>query len=91
MLTAKWLTGQNPLEMGLMSKKMTISERYGVLLWYLNRYGDIEDISFNSFVDCCLEWPARLKQDLDMLAEKRMLFELKTGERSSSRKRSAAY
>ncbi|MCJ2375542.1 TniQ family protein [Vibrio sp. ZSDZ34] len=70
LITAKWLIGDNSVETGLMSKAMTVSERYGVLLWYVNRYGDAGDISFDAFIEYCSAWPTKLKQDLDALVEK---------------------
>ncbi|USD58998.1 TniQ family protein [Vibrio sp. SCSIO 43140] len=77
LMTAKWLSGENSLEAGLMSKAMTISERFGVLLWYLNRYGDTDDISFDSFVDYCSAWPSSLEQELDSLVEKADVIRIK--------------
>ncbi|MDR9827924.1 TniQ family protein [Vibrio sp. FNV 38] len=70
LITAKWLSGDNPIETGLMSKPMSESERYGVLLWYVNRYGDVDNISFDAFIDYCFAWPASLKKDLDALVAK---------------------
>ncbi|USD61305.1 TniQ family protein [Vibrio sp. SCSIO 43140] len=77
LMTAKWLSGENSLEVGLMSKAMTLSERFGVLVWYLNRYGDTDDISFDSFVDYCLAWPGSLGQELDSLVEKADVIRIK--------------
>lgn len=56
---------------------MTLSERYGFLLWYVNRYGDIDDLSFESFIEYCSAWPTALWQDLDVLKEKAELVRVK--------------
>ncbi|MHA2731971.1 TniQ family protein [Vibrio campbellii] len=69
LMVARWLAGKSPMEEGVMSKDMTTSERYGFLLWYVNRYGDLEDIGFHSFVKYCAEWPKPLHHELDKLVD----------------------
>ena len=77
LLVARWLTGENLDAFGLMRKAMTISERYGFLLWYVNRYGSLEDFSLDEFVKYCATWTKRLHEDLDMLAKKAELVRIK--------------
>ncbi|ROV57908.1 hypothetical protein EGH82_20905 [Vibrio ponticus] len=77
LLIARWLTGEQLDTDGLMSKVMTISERYGLLLWYVNRYGELEDISFDAFIEYCAAWPKPLHQDLDSLTQKAELTRIK--------------
>ncbi|HAS8503911.1 TPA: hypothetical protein I7764_08830 [Vibrio vulnificus] len=67
---AQWLMGEKPVESGLMTKDMGISSRFGFILWYVNRYGDADDISFEDFIQCCTGWPKRLVSDLDGIVEK---------------------
>ncbi|MBF4323808.1 hypothetical protein EAY22_26895, partial [Vibrio anguillarum] len=67
----------NSKPLRLLKAEMTISERYGFLLWYVNRYGDIENISFESFIEYCGAWPTPLWQDLDALKEKAELVRVK--------------
>ncbi|MBF4433416.1 hypothetical protein ERJ77_02655 [Vibrio anguillarum] len=76
-LVAQWLSGNNSKPLRLLKAEMTISERYGFLLWYVNRYGDIENISFESFIEYCGAWPTPLWQDLDALKEKAELVRVK--------------
>lgn len=77
LLVARWLTGKHIDAGGVMSKAMSISERYGLLLWYVNRYGSLEDFSLDEFVQYCATWPQRLQQDLDVLAKKAELVRVK--------------
>ncbi len=65
LLIAQWLSGNDSKPLGLLTGEMTLSERYGFLLWYVNRYGDIDDLSFESFIEYCGAWPTTLWQDLD--------------------------
>lgn len=76
-LVAQWLSGNDSKPLGLLTVEMTLSERYGFLLWYVNRYGDIENISFESFIEYCGAWPTPLWQDLDALKEKAELVRVK--------------
>ncbi|MEZ8106617.1 TniQ family protein [Vibrio cortegadensis] len=76
-LVARWLSGNDSTPLGLMKSEKTLSERYGFLLWYVNRYGDIDNISFESFVEYCRSWPTALSQDLDALKEKAELVRIK--------------
>ncbi|ALR16072.1 TniQ family protein [Vibrio natriegens] len=76
-IVARWLTGDHLDVVGPMGKAMSISERYGLLLWYVNRYGRLEDFSLDEFVQYCAIWPKRLHQDLDMLAKKAELVRIK--------------
>ncbi len=76
-LVARWLLGNDSKPLGLLTGEMTLSERYGFLLWYVNRYGDIDDLSFESFVEYCSVWPTALWQDLDTLKEKAELVRVK--------------
>lgn len=76
-LVARWLSGNDSKPLGLLTGEMTLSERYGFLLWYVNRYGDIDDLSFESFVEYCSAWPTALWQDLDTLKEKAELVRVK--------------
>lgn len=80
LLTARWLSGES-LEVvtvvGPMSKATTTSDRYGLLFWYINRYGELEDISFDAFVEYCATWPKPLHQDLDALTQKAELTRIK--------------
>ncbi|MBF4299951.1 TniQ family protein [Vibrio anguillarum] len=76
-LVAQWLSGNNSKPLRLLKAEMTISERYGFLLWYVIRYGNIENISFESFIEYCGAWPTPLWQDLDALKEKAELVRVK--------------
>ncbi|KHT45912.1 TniQ family protein [Vibrio sinaloensis] len=76
-LVARWLSGNDLKPLGLLTGEMTLSERYGFLLWHVNRYGDIDDLSFESFVEYCSAWPTALWQDLDTLKEKAELVRVK--------------
>ncbi|MCG3826845.1 TniQ family protein [Photobacterium damselae] len=76
-LVARWLSGNASTPLGLLKAEMTLSERYGFLLWYVNRYGDIDDLSFESFIEYCSSWPTALWQDLDALKEKAELVRVK--------------
>ncbi|EKO3535461.1 TniQ family protein [Vibrio fluvialis] len=69
-LVARWLAGEAQIESGLMSQQLTQSGRFGFLFWYLNRYGEIDDTSFEGFVDCCTTWPQKLDADLDSIVLK---------------------
>ncbi|MDF2152878.1 TniQ family protein [Vibrio sp. CAU 1672] len=77
LIVARWLGGESPREDGVMSKEMTTSERYGFLLWYVNRYGDLEEISFDTFIKYCSVWPEPLHQELDKIVEKAELVRVK--------------
>ncbi|EGQ8441755.1 hypothetical protein GTW15_01905 [Vibrio cholerae] len=77
LLVARWLSGNDSKPLGLLKAEMTLSERYGFLLWYVNRYGDIESISFESFVEYCSCWPRVLKEELDELVNKADLIRIK--------------
>lgn len=70
LFVAQWLAGEKPLASGLMSQDLTQSSRFGFLLWYINRYGEFADISFNDFVECCKTWPNKLYADLDSTVHK---------------------
>lgn len=67
---SQWLAGETLIEPCLMVQELTQSSRFGFLLWYVNRYGDIEDISFDDFIECCETWPNKLTTDLDAIVEK---------------------
>lgn len=77
LLVARWLSGNDSKPLGLLKAEMTLSERYGFLLWYVNRYGDIENISFESFVEYCSCWPRALEEELDELVNKADLIRIK--------------
>ncbi|ELT6287700.1 TPA: TniQ family protein [Vibrio harveyi] len=77
LLVARWLSGNDSKPLGLLKAEMTLSERYGFLLWYVNRYGDIESISFESFVEYCSCWPRVLQEELDELVNKADLIRIK--------------
>ncbi|MBF4372168.1 TniQ family protein [Vibrio anguillarum] len=77
LLVARWLSGHDSKPLGLLKAEMTLSERYGFLLWYVNRYGDIENISFESFVEYCSCWPRALQEELDELVNKTDLIRIK--------------
>ncbi|WP_153446842.1 TniQ family protein [Vibrio algicola] len=62
---ARWLMGEVVDDAGLMASSISISERYGFLLWYVNRYGELEGINMESFVHYCESWPKGLQQDLN--------------------------
>ncbi|AUI88531.1 hypothetical protein BS333_19660 [Vibrio azureus] len=70
LLVAQWLSGNNSKPLWLLKAEMTISERYGFLLWYVNRYGEFDELSFESFIEYCSDWPTVLWQELDGLKEK---------------------
>ncbi|MEZ9906368.1 TniQ family protein [Vibrio breoganii] len=67
---ARWLSGSDIDDWAGMKPNMTQSERYGFLLWYVNRYGDSEDISFDAFVEYCACWPKLFWGELDELVKK---------------------
>lgn len=77
LLTARWLMGENIEDNQVMSKPMSRSARYGFLLWYVNRYGEIEDICLDSFVSYCSSWPNSLHQELDELIKQADLTRVK--------------
>ena len=77
LLVARWLSGNDSKPLGLLKAEMTLSERYGFLLWYVNRYGDIESISFESFVEYCSCWPRVMQEELDELVNKADLIRIK--------------
>jgi len=81
LIVARWLSGKRPTSLGSMNTEMTLSERYGFLLWYVNRFGDIEDISFESFIEYCSSWPKMFWQELDVLTEKADLIRIKEWKR----------
>lgn len=70
LIVAQWLAGEKSGESGLMSQDLTQSSRFGFLLWYINRYGEFDDISFDNFVECCKTWPNKLYADLDAIVQK---------------------
>lgn len=55
---------------GLFSYSCSISERYGILLWYVNRYGDDKDINLESFIAYAQQWPQSFISDLDRQLDK---------------------
>ncbi|SON49917.1 TniQ family protein [Vibrio tapetis] len=70
-MVALWLSGgKTEASSGVMAQEMTVSERYGFMLWYVNRYGDLDDINLESFVQSCVSWPNILKEDLDERVKK---------------------
>lgn len=48
---------------------MTISERYGFFLWYINRYSEQEDFSLDCFHDFCSHWPSNFQDELALAIE----------------------
>ena len=70
LIVAQWLAGSQASQLGLLSHKLSLSSRFGFLLWYVNRFGDTQDISFDDFVDCCETWPQCLNEDLDSIVHK---------------------
>ncbi|MGF1728468.1 TniQ family protein [Photobacterium kasasachensis] len=81
-LTARWLMGEKFEHRGVMAQDMTRSARYGFLLWYVNRYGESENISFDAFVESCASWPEVFHRDLDCIAEHGDVVRLKTWRRT---------
>ncbi len=77
LLVARWLSGNDSKPLGLLNAEMTLSDRYGFLLWYVNRYGGIENISFESFVEYCSCWPRMLKEEFDELVNKAEFIRIK--------------
>ncbi|ELC3206693.1 TniQ family protein [Vibrio parahaemolyticus] len=70
LLVARWLSGYDSNPLGLLKAEVKLSERFGFLLWYVNRYGNIDDLSFKSFVEYCEGWPNALWLELDELKDK---------------------
>ncbi len=68
LLVAKWLT-ETKETLGELPVSMSLSERYGFLLWYVQRYGDWQEISLSSFVVFCQHWRQTLFLELERLAE----------------------
>ncbi|MEX0335252.1 TniQ family protein [Vibrio tubiashii] len=77
LLVARWLSGNDSKPVVPLKKEMALSERYGFLLWYVNRYGDIDNLSFDSFIEYCGSWPAALWEDLDELKNKAEMVRIK--------------
>ncbi|CAM2844523.1 TniQ family protein [Vibrio mytili] len=69
-IVAQWLAGETVIESGLMTRELTQSSRFGVLLWYINRYGEFDDISIDDFVEYCKTWPKKLYDDLDATVQR---------------------
>jgi len=69
-IVAQWLAGEKVVESGLMSQELTQSSRFGFLLWYINRHSELDDISFDNFVECCKTWPQKLYADLDATVQR---------------------
>ncbi|PWI34228.1 hypothetical protein DI392_03680 [Vibrio albus] len=67
---AQWLAGEELDKSGIFNQPLTQSSQFGFLLWYVNRYGDVDNISFEDFVRCCEAWPQRLNEDLDAIVAK---------------------
>lgn len=65
---AKWLTN-HASRIPNLPALMSISERHGFLLWYVNRYGDLAEIDVNSFVEYCEKWPEVLIDEVALLAK----------------------
>ncbi|MFA0167854.1 TniQ family protein [Vibrio breoganii] len=76
-VVARWLSGNDSTTLGTLNTEISLSERCGFLLWYVNRYGDIDDLSFESFIEYCESWPMALWEDLDALKEKSELVRVK--------------
>lgn len=60
----EWLVTEAPIS-GSLPDKMTSSHRNGFLLWYSQRYGDLDNVSYEDFYDYCQHWPNNLYQELD--------------------------
>ncbi len=78
LFVARWLAGEAQIELGLMSQQLTQSGRFGFLFWYINRYGEFDDISFDDFVECCKTWPNKLYADLDAIVQKADIVRIQT-------------
>lgn len=61
---ANWLMQSNQVSLGL-PEEMTRSQRYGFFFWYVNQYGDENEISYADFVNFASTWPANFYQQLD--------------------------
>lgn len=64
---ANWLSKPD-LGMSNLPNSMSISERYGFLLWYVNRYGELENIDIESFTEYCEKWPNALIDEVKQLS-----------------------
>lgn len=69
LLVSAWLSGENQGMNGLLGDNLDISARYGVLLWYLKRYEQTDDIQYQGFVSYMANWPKVLFDELDKQLE----------------------
>ncbi|MGF1884739.1 TniQ family protein [Photobacterium profundum] len=67
LMVSRWLVGESCFGMGLLAEPLDLSIRYGVLLWYVNRYGDEDNFQFDDFIRYSEAWPNSLYEDLDKL------------------------
>lgn len=79
---AQWVMGESSNSncaepQGLFSYSCSISERYGILLWYVNRYSDHDDMNMDSFIEYAQQWPQGLISDLYNQVEKADLLRVK--------------
>lgn len=61
---AQWLNGEVIEEAGVMGLPLTISARFGFLLWYLGQL-DVSEISFEHFLTYCSTWPQQFDAELE--------------------------
>lgn len=61
---AQWLNGEAIDEPGVMGLPLTISARYGFLLWYLGQL-ELSEISFEHFLAYCSTWPQQFDAELE--------------------------
>lgn len=73
---SRWLSGEAEFGQGIGRHALNVSTRFGFLLWYVNRSGSAEKISFDDFADYCNTWPKRLVLDLDSISKKSELIRI---------------
>lgn len=65
---ARWLSGCDVPLLHSSADTLSISERYGFLLWYVQRYGDEDDLSLAVFVEFCRDWQQTLLAETEAMA-----------------------
>lgn len=76
LLIAQWLNGENTKLANIWGEHQAISSRFGVLLWYINRYNLTDDFS-TSFVKYSLNWPTNFYSELDEQIDKAKTVQIK--------------
>jgi hypothetical protein len=66
LLISKWLIDQKQTLPNL-PNSMSISERYGFLLWYTNRYVKNDESNLEGFVEYCRLWQSQIDVELKQL------------------------